>query len=338
MIVTPGELNRRAELYHQLAASIAAGVPLMKALEMAGRSPTARGSRKIIPILIGHLQEGHTFTDSMIKIKGWLPEFDVALLSAGEKSGQIDESFKLLARYYASRAKIIRDTISDLVVTILTLHVFFLVFPVTLFVAFFWGFMDNQYSQCIPFIIQKTIIFGGIYGIVLLSVFACGGNRGESWRLLIEKIFQMVPLLRTALKYLALARLASALDALNKAGVSAVAGWRLAGAASGSPHLKREILKWSPQLETGLTPAEMVTQIRYFPEMFSNLYQTAELSGKVDETLVRLNTYFEEEGFRTLRLFTQILNKTLYFLLVFMVAYSVIGFYTGYFNAALNAF
>ncbi len=65
----------------------------------------------------------------MGKVHGWMPEFDVALLAAGEASGRLDAAFKLLGRYYASRAKIIRDTISDLATTMLTLHVFLLVFP-----------------------------------------------------------------------------------------------------------------------------------------------------------------------------------------------------------------
>jgi type II secretory pathway component PulF len=81
----------------------------------------------------------------------------------------------------------------------------------------------------------------------------------------------------------------------------------------------------------------MVNQISYFPEMFSNLYHTGEISGKMDETLVRLNTYYEEEGFRVLRAFTRILTGTVYGVVVFFVARAIIGFYTGYFNSAATS-
>ncbi len=128
LFVTPGQINRRAQLYEQLAAMITAGVPLIRALELASRNNSLRGSRKSILELISHLQEGFTFTDSMKKIQGWMPEFDAALLSVGEQSGRLDVSFKLLGRYHASRAKIIRDTISGLLVTIMTLNVFLVVF------------------------------------------------------------------------------------------------------------------------------------------------------------------------------------------------------------------
>ncbi len=333
---TPAELNRRAELYTQLATTIAAGMPLIQALDLAGRNNSLRSSRKTIQALVIHLRAGHTFGDSMGKVQGWMPEFDVALLAAGEASGRLDDSFKLLGRYYASRAKIIRDTISDLTTTMLTLHVFLLIFPLGLFVSCASGFMDNNYAQCIPFLLEKLAVFGTLYGVILFFIFAGGSRRGESWRAIAESIFQMVPLLGTAVKYLALARLASALDALSNAGVSVVKSWELAAAASGSPQLKREISEYSPQLETGLTPAEMTQQIRYFPEMFAQLYATAEISGKIDETLVRLHTYYEAEGFRILQMFTRILNRTIYFVLVIIIAYKVISFYAAHFNDAFK--
>jgi type II secretory pathway component PulF len=122
------------------------------------------------------------------------------------------------------------------------------------------------------------------------------------------------------------------LEALTNAGVPVIRSWEMASAACASPQLRREILKWTPQLEHGTTPAEMINQIGYFPEMFSNLYHTAELSGKLDETLGRLSTYFEDEGFRMLQMFTRVMNGTIYGILVLVIAKSIIGFYVGHFN------
>jgi MSHA biogenesis protein MshG len=337
VIVTPGQLNRRAELYHQLGTTIAAGVPLVKALEMAANSPSIRASRKTFLELIGHLQSGLSFTDSMAKVHGWLPEFDMALLSVGENSGRLDASFKLLAEHYAARAKVIRDTLADLGFTLVTLHVFLLVFPLGYFIAFVQGIMDRQYARCWPFIIEKIAVFGVLYGAVLFLVFACQGRRGNQWRSMVEGLLRPVPLLGTARKYLTLSRLASALEALVAAGVSIVKGWELAARAAGSPSLQREVSGWQSRLESGATPAELVSQSRHFPSIFVQLYTTAEQTGKLEETLLRLQNYFHEEGFRILRTFTRILTGTIYGLIVLLVAYNVIRFYVGYFNAALNA-
>lgn len=336
-LVTPAGLNRRAELYNQLGAMIAAGVPLAQALEMCGRNAALRGSRQTIRKLVENLQAGHTFKDSMARVQGWLSDFDMAILSVGEQSGRLDVSFRMLANYCAARAKIIRDTISGLLTTIATLHVFLLVFPLKLFVAFVVeGLMNGNYAACVPFIVEKLVLFGGLYGVVIFLIFACQGRRGVRWRSLVESIFQCIPLLRWSLRCLALSRLSAALHALTNAGVDVIKAWELGAASAGSPRLNQDISDWKEKIEAGMTPADLVNQTRYFPELFANLYQTGEISGKLDETLNRLHLYYEEEGFRALRLFTRVMNGLIYGTVVVMVAYNVIKFYTGYFTNTMN--
>lgn len=336
MIFTPAQLNRRAELYHQLGSMIAAGVPLIQALEMCQRNSSLRASQKAIAEILAHLKNGLNLTDSMRQAHGWLPEFDMALLSAGEHSGRLDTSFNQLANYYTMRASILRDTISRLITTVATLHVFLFIFPLGLFINCAMGIINNDYSKCVPFIIEKIIVFGALYSTVLFLIFASQGHRGERWRSLVEHLYEIVPILCTALKYLALARLAAALESLISSGVSIVKAWPLAAAASGSPGLKREVSAWENDLEHGHTPAELVNRTRYFPDMFKSSYHSGEISGKLDETLGRLRDYFNEEGFRTLAFFTKILTGTIYGLVVMMVAYSIITNYASMFNSAAN--
>jgi Type II secretory pathway, component PulF len=338
MIVTPWQLSRQAELYHQVGSMISAGVPLIQALEMSVRNPGTKGSRHVVEKLITHLQSGLTFTDSMIRVKGWLPDFDIALLSVGEQSGRLDISFHQLSEYYEARAKIIRDTLAGLAMTLITLHVFLLIFPLGLFVSMVQGLINSNFAQCIPFLIQKAIVFGGGYAVVFFLIFSSQGNRGEYWRSVVEGVMMRIPILRTARRYLVLARLSTALEALVSGGVNIVQAWKLAGRASGSPGLNRSISTWKAQLEAGVTPAELVNRTRYFPEMFANLYSTGETSGRLDDTLTRLRDYFREEGFRKLRLFTRVLNGVIYGTVAVMVAIQVIRFYLAYFNAMLEQF
>lgn len=336
MIITPGQLNRRAELYHQLGSMLSAGVPLLKALEMAGANPAARGSHKVFLDIISRLRSGLTFAESMQATEGWMPEFDLALLSVGEKSGRLDASFKLLSAYYASRAKIIRDTIAGLFTTLGTLHVFLLIFPLGYLIGFATGIFNNNPAQIVPFLIQKAIVFGLGYGLVFFFIYASQGQRGKRWRSITEGFWKMIPILRTARQYMVLGRLSAALEALVNAGVSIVEAWELASRASGSVDLQQTIERWRPQLDSGATPGELVNRAAFFPEIFANLYNTGEQSGQLDDALARLRSYFEDEGFRRLRLFTRVLNGTIYGLVVLLVAYNVIQFYVGYFNSAIN--
>lgn len=336
LIVTPRQLARRGQLYHQLGTMIGAGVPILKALEMSGRHPEVRGARKTVEGLIQSLKSGMTFTESMTREQGWMPDFDIALLSVGEQTGRLDKSLSLLANYYEARAKIIRDTIGGMVPTIATLHVFLLIFPLSLLISFVLGIFNGDYSKCIPFFVEKAVVFGGLYGVTIFLIFACQGQRGETWRGLVESIFGWVPILRTARKYLALSRLAAALEASISSGVSVFTGWELASTAAGSPRLRKIVASWKPQLDRGVTPGELVNQNSYFPEMFGNFYHTGEQSGRLDDALSRLHAYYQDEGLRILRTFTRVMAGTIYGLIVVLVAYTVIKFYMGYFSNILN--
>lgn len=354
-MVTPGQLARRAAFFEQLAAMISAGVSLPKALEMVGRNRVAGVSQKVVRAITAHLNEGHTFTDAMQLVSGqlrnvpgvevsirpirdyWLTDFDIALLSAGEQSGRLDAALRLLARYCESRAKIIRDTITNMIVTIVTLHVALLIFPLPYFIAFVQGIVDGPLQRCLPYIIIELILFGALYGGVWFLSFSTSGNRSAGVRSLVESLFNIVPWLRLAVRYLAVARIAMALESLLNAGVSMTRAWELAAQSCGSPRFKSDIMRLLPELENGVTPAEMVGQISYFPEMFTHLYQTGEMSGRLDESLTRLHTYFEEEGFRKLQTFCRVLNFVIYFTIAICVGIFVIRFWVNYYGNLFNS-
>src|SRR5208283_1828847 len=128
-----------------------------------------------------------------------------------------------------------------------------------------------------------------LYGVAALAVYAGQGAHGEGWRGLMERLLRPVPVLGAARRDLALGRLATALGALLDAGVTVIEAWELAGAASGSPALRRTVLRWRPQVDHGRTPAEVVTDSGFFPDVFSGQYAAGEVSGQLDETLKRLH-------------------------------------------------
>ena len=151
-------------------------------------------------------------------------------------------------------------------VTVLTLNVFLLVFPVGLLQEFAKGIMDSRFQECLPFIVEKIIAFGLLYGGICLLAFAFQGHRGESFRAMVEAFLNMIPMLREALEILAVARLSLALEALFNAGVPVIRAWELAAAACGSVHLKAR----SGQVDARSSkpappPPNMVAQIPVFP-------------------------------------------------------------------------
>ncbi|MSU57477.1 MAG: hypothetical protein EXS35_04735 [Pedosphaera sp.] len=320
MIFTPRQFTQRAELYHQLAQLTSAGIGLLRALEQIQRHPPTASFRGPLRQVILELGGGYTFTESLQRAGNWLPEFDVALLHAGEHSGRLDVCFRVLADHYEDRARITRQMIADLAYPVALAHFAVFIFPL---VDFF------QTGNVVVYAARTLGILLPIYAAVALVIFACQGRHGERWRAVIESLLRGVPVLGTARRYLALARLAGALEALISAGVTIIEAWEIAVRACGSPAIRRQATTWKPELVSGATPAEMVVASGMFPEMFEHLYMTGEQTGKLDESLGQLQRYYQEEGTRKMHAAAQWFPRLIYLLVALAIGYKVIQFWMG---------
>jgi type II secretory pathway component PulF len=322
-------LSRRAEFYYQLAQLTAAGLGLIGALQQLERSPPARSYRQPIRHLLAGLAEGCSMSDALGQLpRPWLPAFDAALLQAGERSGRLDACFRLLAEYYADRARVARQLISDLMYPVFLLHfaVFILPFPQ----LFLPGGDLAKYA------LQTLGVLVPIYAAVGLAVYAGQGRHGERWRGMLERVLHPVPVLGAARRCLALGRLSAALEALLSAGITVIEAWEMAAAACGSPLLRSLVFHWRPALEAGQTPSEAVIASGRFPDLFSSQYAAGEVSGKLDETLRRLHQYYQEEGSRKLHALARWLPRAFYLAVMGMVAYRIVSWWSDYFQQIRN--
>ena len=319
MTITPRQFDQRAELFRQLAQLTSAGIGVIPALEQIKRSPPSRSYREHLQRLLDELDRGATVAESLHHL-GWLPAFDLALIEAGERSGRIDACFGVLADYYNERARMIRQIIGDLIYPMFVYHL--AIFVMTL-LEFLWTG---------PWL---WVLLGGLvplYVVIVFLVYAGQDTHNEAWRGKMESILRLIPVLGTARHYLALARLATALEALISAGVNIFEAWELAASASGSPALRRAVIAWKSKVTAGQTPSEAVRNSSLFPEMFANFYASGEVSGKLDESLRHLNRLYNEESSRKLHLVATWVPRLIYFMVAIFVGYIVIHFWIGYFN------
>jgi len=323
LVVTPGKLDQLGEFYHQLGTMLAAGVTFFQTLEQLYRAPPARSFRAPIRNVLTLLEQGATFSEAIAQNRGWLPSFDLALIEAGEQSGRLDACCRLLADYYHQRAILARRLMAELAYPVFLIHAAIFIVPTLHFIVL--G------GSLLSFVTQTFGLLLPIYLAVFLLILACQGRHGERWRALLERVLHPIPVLGQARRNLALARLAAALEALLSAGVNILYGWELAAAASGSPALRRAVCAWRPQLQAGMTPADLLRSTPQFPEVFANLYHTGEISGTLDDTLKRLYAMYQDEGSRKLKAVVEWTPRAVYLLIAGLMIWQIVNtFVKGY--------
>ena len=331
LLITPGQLASRSELFHQLSQVTASGIGLITALQILQRNPPHISLRAPIGLLLERLESGSTFGDSLEHSGRWLSSFDIAMLEAGEKSGRLPNCFRVLADYYAQQATLARGVIAFAAYPIIVFHVAVLIFPVNRLTDLV------LHGALVAFILQKLSVLVPIYALAIFLGYALQSTHAESWRAAVEKIANGVPILGKARRSLAIARLSIALEALLNAGVTTIEAWEMAVAASGSPALRRIVAKSKPELESGRLPSEMVSAHPEFPSAFAAMYHSGEMSGTLDDALRRSHVMFQEEGSRKMKQFVFGLAGALVAGVMLLAAWNVIRFYLGYFQQINDA-
>lgn len=319
---TPARMQQEAEAYRQLAHFIHAGVPLLQAMRLMAERPPARWVAERARQCLEALEQQATLTEAFRRVDPPLPEFDLALIEAGELGGRLEEMLQLLAAHYELQAQITRNTLTDLLYPLFLLH----------FAVFLFPFADFFRSGDMAEYLRKTV--GALLPMYLalgLVWYAFRPEHPESWRARLEGWVRRVPVLGAARHKLVLARLAAALHALLSAGVPVFRAWELAAAASGSPMVRRLVGQWPPRLAAGATPAELVRAHAFFPTLFANLYSSGEISGRLDEELLHLRELYTYEGQNLMKQFWSWVPKIVYLVIALAIAYKVVLFYQGYY-------
>lgn len=330
LFITPAHLAARADFYHQIGTSVAAGLTLVRTLRVLAQNPPARGIASRAARVADRLESGATAGEAFRSLGSWVPDFDLSLIEAGERTGRIDRTCLALSQAYASRAALARQILMGLAYPILVFHVAFLILPVHHLVALV---RDGQIAS---FLFHKVLFFGPVYAATAALILVLQRTQRGIARSTLEACTSLLPVLGRARKALALSRLSLALDALLNAGVNAVHAWPLAAAASGSPAIQREVARWTPRFAQGEPTADLLVQSSCFPPHYSNIYASAELAGKVDDALPRLVSYYQEEGLRLMRVAAGILIGVVYGGILLIVAFQIVSFWLGFYGQIVN--
>ena len=316
-----------ASLFEQLGVLLAAGMPLVEALDsiVAGMD-TARG-RGVVAALRRRVLEGASLADAL-RSQGF-EETICNMAAAGEETGRLDAVCERLAELLERRRQLRQDLLSAVLYPLIVTGFGFavMVFLLAVVVPRIRGVFAHTGGE-LPWLTQALIDVSTAlrdHGLALLLAAAAAaaayrlGLQNPRLRLFRDRMLLALPAAGPLLGKLETARYARTLGMLLAGGVPALAALEIAAQSVELCPLRRAAAAAREALREGGSLAGELGKCPSVPRLAVRLIAVGEQSGRLDAMLLRVAGTFERDSARQLKRFVTVLEPLLVMLMAVLV-------------------
>ena len=289
----------------QLAVLIGAGAPLEEALSAIALETDRLGVRKRLLAVRERITEGWRFSDALQEDRLSFPELYVAIVAAGEASGDLSPALERLADMLEKSRKMRSKAVGALV------------YPAALFV--FAGLVVSVLMvEVVPRIVEQfetfetelpliTRIVGGVsdflaaYGLAILGAIFLSGiglwqaMKRPRYKIVLDRLLLRIPLLRGLLRALDGARFARTLATLFGGGAPLLDSLSGAQRTVGNLDIRARLDTVIERVREGGGLARAIQRSGALPSMLGHMIAAGERSSALPELLDRAADQLEEE-------------------------------------------
>lgn len=291
-----------------LSTMMKAGVTITEALEIITEQSKYEYFKRAIAAISHDIKSGKTLSASLSKHSSIFDGFYISLIEVSEESGTLSESLDFLVerlqKQHALRKKV-RGALAYPVVVVTASVVmagFVAVFVLPRLVEFFESLeVDLPLPTKILIFVAQTSKNFGIFIIIGLFLFAAIVKRilqtsrvKPVWHNFLLK----APVLGNINTSIQIANLTRNLGTLLKSGVPIVDSLAISSKTTNNQCLKDDLLRISRAVEKGASIGDFMRKNKFerFPILFSRMIAVGERTGQLDETLLYLADFYEEEA------------------------------------------
>ena len=292
----------------QLSAMIGAGVPLLRSLTSIAKYTDDKALKKILDDITKDIEGGASLADAFEKYPSTFNDIYVNMVRAGESAGILDDILRRLAEQLeksTAMRKNIRSAMTyPTVLIVIAVLAFFglmlFVVPqisgiltdlggpeaklpgITLFMLGISSFITSFWYLIIP----------AIAAIVLVIIWYVHTKKG---RYLLHSLLLKVPVIRTLVRKLAVARFSRTFSALMSAGVAVLEALDITSRAVGNALFEESLVKAGVDVKNGQQLSAAIEQNPLFPSIVAQMLAVGEETGQTDTVLVKVADFYEEE-------------------------------------------
>ena len=295
----------RVVFTRQLATLIGAGLPLAQSLRTVQEQTTNKRMQEIVQEIISDVEGGKSLSDSFAKHPEAFNKVYVALVSAGETSGTMDDSLKRLAAQQEKEAAMmskIRGAMMypSIVLVVIILVIGFMLFTVVPQVEGLYRDLNKGLPFVTLMMIKVANFFSSLWWLVILAMIIGGYFLAQYLKteqgIRTKDIFKLnVPLFKGMFRKMYMARFARTGQVLLRTGVPMLDMLRITADAVNNVIISESILRASDKVKGGKALSASLSNEDYFLAMVPQMIKIGEQSGKIDEMMGKTAQVYEDE-------------------------------------------
>lgn len=289
-----------------LGSMIGAGLPLSRALTVLERQAHNKNLKSVITDVRTGIDKGLTFADSLAKYPKVFPELFISMVHAGEQSGTLSDSLKVIAQQLESsnnlekrvRGAMMYPAVILSAMVIIAILMFMFVIP-TLLSTFVSLNVQLPFTTQIILDISNIVQHYGLF--VLIGAFLLGygfirWSKTPIGKNIDHSLMLKMPIIGGLVQEVNTARTARTLSSLLGAGVDFVESVNITSQVIQNVHFRSVLQKAGDAIKKGdLMSQVFASNTKLYPIFLSEMMSVGEETGKIGEMLAGVAHYYEED-------------------------------------------
>lgn len=328
--------------YRQFATMVNAGLTLINSLDILIEQVENKALSNIIKVVKSDVEAGSTLADAMAKYPNVFSELYISMIRAGEVGGVLDEILNkiadLMEKEYALRQKV-KSAMSYPTFVIgaaVIMAIFMLTFILPQFVGVFAQF-GGKLPALTQFFVTLTILFNKFWYIFFIIfaalIFAFFSYiKTPSGKLNFDKFKLNAPIIGEINRKSAIARFTRILGTLIKSGVPILEALQVSSNAIGNLVISGAVLSAKTKIKEGQSISGPLAASGVFPPMVTQMIMVGEESGELEEMLINVAKFYDEEVDRSVEKLTAVIEPLMMVVIGLTIGTMIIAMYLPIFN------
>lgn len=310
-------LAERSLFYDELGKLLTAGFPFLRAIETMLSARPRHSTRRILEKFQALALGGASITESFSALLMPFSFMEIALISACERSGQLQRGCDFLHRYYARLDGVRRQIIRRSTYPLFMFHFGVLMLAIPRF------FQENSPTEVVRDIACQL----GAFYLLGVVVYVVSGIviKLAVHSTTLDRALGMLPIFGGIRRSLALSRFCTTYQMQLDSGVNVMDSLDAAAKASASARISHGIRAILPAVRSGQTVGPELAKTDALPTELVRGLVIGEQTGQLDAELLRAANDYEAKALRGIETFGDWMPKIIYLVIVLFLAWNIIS-------------